>query len=210
MSSVIEWVKQIFVLSVISNIVIHLMPAPKYEQYAKFICGIIIAAACISPFISFLAKDDIFLDTYHAIVNYENIQELKTELKYSTDGNEQDVIKTYQDKIASDIDQKVLDDGLYPVSTQVDIDTDSGSSSYGRLQKIQLTVSTTKDTSSGTADSSGVSIGQISVGKVTVGQTGEGSSSFSSSNPKVIQLKNDLADFYNLNISNINISINGE
>jgi hypothetical protein len=71
-------------------------------------------------------------------------------------------------------------------------------------------VSTTKNISTHTADSTGIGVGQISVEKVTVGQTDQGDAGAATCNPKVLQLKNDLADFYNLNISNINISINGE
>ena len=50
MEAVLSWVKQIFILSILSTVVTHLMPSAKYTKYASYICGLLIVivytAAC--------------------------------------------------------------------------------------------------------------------------------------------------------------------
>lgn len=40
MEAVLSWVKQIFILSILSTVVTHLMPSAKYTKYASYICGL--------------------------------------------------------------------------------------------------------------------------------------------------------------------------
>ena len=42
MEAVLSWVKQIFILSILSTVVTHLMPSAKYTKYASYICGLLI------------------------------------------------------------------------------------------------------------------------------------------------------------------------
>lgn len=42
MQSIIIWGRQIFIVCIISNIFIRLVPSQKYEKYIKYICGIIL------------------------------------------------------------------------------------------------------------------------------------------------------------------------
>ena len=47
MQSIIIWGRQIFIVCIISNIFIRLVPSQKYEKYIKYICGIILLVICI-------------------------------------------------------------------------------------------------------------------------------------------------------------------
>ena len=49
MEAVLSWVKQIFILSILSTVVTHLMPSAKYTKYASYICGLLIVMVCIQP-----------------------------------------------------------------------------------------------------------------------------------------------------------------
>jgi stage III sporulation protein AF len=204
MNAIVEWVRQIFILSVLSGIIINLMPSSKYEQYAKFICGLLIAVACISPFISFLSKGTSLDEIYDSIVSRQNIQELRSQLSYSINESDQTLVNEYEKTIAEDIDKRVLEAGLYPSKTNVTIDMDTQSKTYGAIQKIDMVVSTTKKSD---AD---INISKVGVDKIVVGQTNSTDQGTKLQNPKIIQLKNDLSNFYNISLSNINISINGD
>lgn len=207
MEGVISWVKQIFIVSILSNIILHMMPSEKYEQYAKFICGIVIALTCISPLISILNGDTIFTDAYQSIVNSQNIQDMKSELKYAETDQRDELIKTYEQKVASQIDEKTLEYGLYPSDTQVVIDSDPESENYGTIQQLNLVVSLTKE------KEKGVTIEDVNIGKITIGDTDNAKNTKSgkkTENNSVVELKDYLSSFYNLNLSNINININGD
>ena len=53
MQSIIIWGRQIFIVCIISNIFIRLVPSQKYEKYIKYICGIILLVICITPVLEY-------------------------------------------------------------------------------------------------------------------------------------------------------------
>lgn len=206
MDGVITWVKQIFILSIISNIIIHLMPSDKYTQYAKFICGIIIAFACISPLLSLINGNLTFADAYESIVNQQGVDDLKAQLKYTEKDQAGALIEEYKKEVIKKIEEKAIENKLYPSDTSIVLDTDPESENYGSIQQINMTVSTTK------TQAEDIKIGKIEIGQVDIGAS-EDKKNKQSGTPKenslVEQLRSELSSFYNLSLSNININSNG-
>lgn len=201
MNGIIGWVKQIFVLSILSGLVIHLMPSKKYEQYVRFICGIVITAACITPFISVIAGESSVWDSYRSILNMQGVEELKQELKFNAAAGDTAMVTQYQEAAASVVEKKVLEGGLYPVQTTVVIDTDPESADYGALQQINLTVSLTKE-----ADAKDkIVIDRIRID--TSAENGQEKAEGPVLDPKVAALKSELARAYEINPANISIQV---
>ena len=82
MEAVLSWVKQIFILSILSTVVTHLMPSAKYTKYASYICGLLIVMVCIQPlaavFHGGISPDKI----YESVMTYNQSNRLKQELTY--------------------------------------------------------------------------------------------------------------------------------
>lgn len=201
MNSIISWVKQIFVLSILSGLVVHLMPSSKYEQHVKFICGIVITAACIAPFISLISGGSNLWDTYRSVLNSQEVEELKRELQFNTSEGDEAVLEQYREATVSVIEEKVLNSGLYPVSTQVVIDTDSESTDYGAVQQLDLTVSLSREERTEVK----IAVEQIQIsGNGGEGQRGDEQTIVE---PKVAELKTALAGDYQISLSNVRIRI---
>lgn len=144
MQRIIIWGRQIFIVCIISNIFIRLVPSQKYEKYIKYICGIILLVICITPVLELFNSSFSFSQIYEKFQNGSSMKQLKNELKYtSTAGSA--MLDSYIAKVEKDVDTFTLEEGLYPVSTQVIIDEDEQSDSFGNIQDMKLVVSMAKD-----------------------------------------------------------------
>lgn len=144
MQSIIIWGRQIFIVCIISNIFIRLVPSQKYEKYIKYICGIILLVICITPVLELFNSSFSFSQIYEKFQNGSSMKQLKNELKYTTTAGSA-MLDNYIAKVEKDVDTFTLEEGLYPVSTQVIIDEDEQSDSFGNIQGMKLVVSMTKD-----------------------------------------------------------------
>ncbi len=201
MDSIILWCRQIFIVSILSNIVLHLVPSDKYEKYIKYICGIIMFAICVEPILNILPKSFSLSELYKNIVQTSDIKKLQTELKYK-EASSDSLISEYILKIKKDIESFALDEGLYPINTEVVIDTDEDSETFGTITKIQLTVSeqqyTDNDNTSSTISNSDIEkIKKIGIQKINVNDNNDTQSN-SIENNKITSLKQRLSDFYTI------------
>ena len=57
MDKLLGWVKQIFVISILSELVIHILPDEKYEGVVRLLCGCMITAACIMPVLNIIKRN---------------------------------------------------------------------------------------------------------------------------------------------------------
>lgn len=144
MQSIIIWGRQIFIVCIISNIFIRLVPSQKYEKYIKYICGIILLVICITPVLELFNSSFSFSQIYEKFQNGSSMKQLKNELKYTTTAGSA-MLDNYIAKVEKDVDTFTLEEGLYPVSTQVIIDEDEQSDSFGNIQGMKLVVSMAKD-----------------------------------------------------------------
>ena len=144
MQSIIIWGRQIFIVCIISNIFIRLVPSQKYEKYIKYTCGIILLVICITPVLELFNSSFSFSQIYEKFQNGSSMKQLKNELKYTTTAGSA-MLDNYIAKVEKDVDTFTLEEGLYPVSTQVIIDEDEQSDSFGNIQGMKLVVSMAKD-----------------------------------------------------------------
>ncbi len=140
MSSFMTWVKQIFAISILSGLMIHIVPSEKYQKYIRFICGVLLTVVCISPLITVLGRDEkSYDDLYKSFVKLENIGELKNRLKFEEDSKKK-LFEEYEAAVVDQIEERVLGCNLKPTDTKVVIDWDEDSSTYGTVQKITVRV----------------------------------------------------------------------
>ena len=101
MEAVLSWVKQIFILSILSTVVTHLMPSAKYTKYASYICGLLIVMVCIQP-LAAVFHGGISLDKiYGSVMTYNQSTRLKQELTYREGDSAQSVMEAYEKETAN-------------------------------------------------------------------------------------------------------------
>lgn len=201
MQSIIIWGRQIFIVCIISNIFIRLVPSQKYEKYIKYICGIILLVICITPVLELFNSSFSFSQIYEKFQNGSSMKQLKNELKYtSTAGSA--MLDSYIAKVEKDVDTFTLEEGLYPVSTQVIIDEDEQSDSFGNIQDMKLVVSMAKDsedTYKNTKDNISIEIEKIRIKEKDVIKD-------DTVTRQISDLKRKLSEMYNISEDVIDIA----
>ena len=201
MQSIIIWGRQIFIVCIISNIFIRLVPSQKYEKYIKYICGIILLVICITPVLELFNSSFSFSQIYEKFQNGSSMKQLKNELKYtSTAGSA--MLDSYIAKVEKDVDTFILEEGLYPVSTQVIIDEDEQSDSFGNIKDMKLVVSMAKDsedTYKNTKDNISIEIEKIRIKEKDVIKN-------DTVTQKISDLKRKLSEMYNISEDVIDIA----
>lgn len=201
MQSIIIWGRQIFIVCIISNIFIRLVPSQKYEKYIKYICGIILLVICITPVLELFNSSFSFSQIYEKFQNGSSMKQLKNELKYtSTAGSA--MLDSYIAKVEKDVDTFTLEEGLYPVSTQVIIDEDEQSDSFGNIQDMKLVVSMAKDsedTYKNTKDNISIEIEKIRIKEKDVIKN-------DTVTQQISDLKRKLSEMYNISEDVIDIA----
>ena len=201
MQSIIIWGRQIFIVCIISNIFIRLVPSQKYEKYIKYICGIILLVICITPVLELFNSSFSFSQIYEKFQNGSSMKQLKNELKYtSTAGSA--MLDSYIAKVEKDVDTFTLEEGLYPVSTQVIIDEDEQSDSFGNIQDMKLVVSMARDsedTYKNTKDNISIEIEKIRIKEKDVIKD-------DTVTQQISDLKRKLSEMYNISEDVIDIA----
>ena len=145
MEAVLSWVKQIFILSILSTVVTHLMPSAKYTKYASYICGLLIVMVCIQPlaavFHGGISPDKI----YESVMTYNQSNRLKQELTYREGDSAQSVMEAYEKETAKTVEEYVLENGYYPAKTTVTVDKDKDSKDYGKICAVSVVLSEKKE-----------------------------------------------------------------
>ena len=157
MEAVLSWVKQIFILSILSTVVTHLMPSAKYTKYASYICGLLIVMVCIQPlaavFHGGISPDKI----YESVMTYNQSNRLKQELTYREGDSAQSVMEAYEKETAKTVEEYVLENGYYPAKTTVTVEKDKDSKDYGKICAVSVVLSEKKEQ-------------QISVEQIVIGE----------------------------------------
>ncbi len=200
MQSIIIWGRQIFIVCIISNIFIRLVPSQKYEKYIKYICGMILLVICITPVLELFNSSFSFSQIYEKFQNGSSMKQLKNELKYTTTAGSA-MLDNYIAKVEKDVDTFTLEEGLYPVSTQVIIDEDEQSDSFGNIQGMKLVVSMAKDsedTYKNTKDNISIEIEKIRIKEKDVIKD-------DTVTQQISDLKRKLSEMYNISEDVIDI-----
>lgn len=102
-------------------------------------------------------------------------------------------------KFKKDIENFVLEQGLYPINTEIIIDFDENSDDFGSITKIELTVSEEQYSNSDKVNDSTVSdVEKISIHQIDINNLENGNSRDNNvqDDSRVALLKQKLAEFY--------------
>lgn len=138
MDKLLGWVKQIFVISILSELVIHILPDEKYEGVVRLLCGCMITAACIMPVLNIInAEYDADIDLF---AKTSQISELGSQIRFSGKDSSDVMIEKYIETQQEFVTKKVMEDGFTPSEVEIVIDTDEDSDTYLDVQKINIAI----------------------------------------------------------------------
>ena len=110
MDKLLGWVKQIFVISILSELVIHILPDEKYEGVVRLLCGCMITAACIMPVLNIInAEYDADIDLF---AKTSQISELRSQIRFSGKDSSDVMIEKYIETQQEFVTKKVMEEWL--------------------------------------------------------------------------------------------------
>lgn len=185
----VNWMKGIACFFIISSLVLHLIPNEKYQKYMKLFMGFLMIIFLLKPVGRLFSLDNIF----ESYMNDNSYNQMTSELEARLKGVEEDrqniILAEYKEKISDGISEYLDGIDMELKDLSVTIDTNEASESFGQIVTMSLSV-----TKKGNQKN-------ISVGTVTLGENN------AESQLLVMEIKNYLSDFYNLEKHNINVNI---
>ena len=159
MEAVLSWVKQIFILSILSTVVTHLMPSAKYTKYASYICGLLIVMVCIQPLAAVFTEAFHRIKFYESVMTYNQSNWLKQELTYRK-GILHSLSWKPMKRNGKNRGRICTGKRLLPCKTTVTVEKDKDSKDYGKICAVSVVLSEKKEQ-------------QISVEQIVIGESTE-------------------------------------
>lgn len=206
MSFFSSWAEQIIIAVVIGSIIEMVLPDNNNKKYVKMVIGIYVLFSIISPIISkkdLLSFENLNLESY--AVSSENPQ--KAELNQSS--MDERLTQLYIEELENNIKEKVKEKGYKVQSCKVDAIL-TGEENKKGINKIIIAISKEKEEAQNSSHDSNIkSVNKIEV-KVGLDKFFEDNEAEYNSNEMDSDfqtLKNELSEFYEIDISKIIIHI---
>lgn len=197
MAELFSWVKNIAYLTIFITVIVHILPDRKYEKYLRLYMGVLLILFILSP----AAKLFHIEDTLENIFLRENLRLELSDTAYELELKEASQYEKIREQYEKELDASVLEyldeKGYECLQADVIWNMDTGSESFGNVEGLSVIVSK-KEEGKERQD------GKITVGKVII-------SAFHNEKDDTEEnlLKNELGNFYNMPVNNINVSIRG-
>jgi hypothetical protein len=183
MSELIGWVKSIACFYIIASLIMHIIPGKGYLQYIKVFLGIVAIILLLKPVGKIFSMENKFNTSLNNNLHIQMEDSLKRDLQLVGEYRKEAVIGTYTDVIDDNIKKYVEELGIIYEDSNVLIDLDEESATYGGIKSIEVYIDIPFDEKENNVSKKGF---------------------------YEIEIKNYLANFYNLKERNININISEE
>jgi len=185
--AIYSWVKNIAFCLIITSIVLNVLPDNNYKKYVKVFTGILLVIVIISP-LDIFGNITLNIGRLFDTISIESdVKELTNNIEKEQESYLESNIAIYKDKIKEQINEQLQDDQYVVKTLDFTIGANSGI--------LGMDIVITKE---------GMQNGISSIGKITIGNEDEYTKD---KQALILKIKNFIKDFYNLETSNINISI---
>ena len=206
MEELYSWIRNIVVYMIMNTIVMNLLGNKSYKKYISIVSGMILVLIVITPILK-LVKLDQSLDYFFNSKNFVvDTSEFQNELEGVEKDQQEAVFAEFENEIKEQVKEMLQKENVSVDSIDIIFNTDSESEMFGSIEamKIHAVVDESQDSS----DKNELNIDEIKIAQVTIGDE-EKPSEKQVPSPMEITIKKELADFYNIEQGNINISIQG-
>lgn len=189
----VQWIKNIAIFYIIASLVLNIIPGDKYKRYIRLFLGAVMVILLIKPIGRLTGLDGKFDELFWTGSYGAMSADLKAELAFADEERIRLITAEFEKKISDDIKEYVESLGAVYISSRPEINIDPASKGYGSLSRISV------DISRGGAYSQG----NIYVPPVYA----QDKDKYYEDELIAIEIKNYLADFYNLEKRNIYVNI---
>ncbi len=192
MESLVTWVKGIVCYSILTAVFSELLPS-KYYKYIKLYMGLLFILLFLSPAVKLFHLESLMEDFFHKENLKIELADKSFELELKQQEAYEELLKEYHQQLTNELSAFLEERGYRLISTELVWNEDTESKAFGEVAALKLTVGheKSKDTD--------IYVDRIQV-EVFQRQKENGEEK---------ALKNELANFYNIDASNINVSIQG-
>ena len=193
MEGVFTWVKHIACFTILTTVIIHILPSNKYEKYLKLYLGLLLILLMISPFAKLFHLDKVMEEFFQKENLKMEMGDMAFELELKEASQYEKLTEEYEKELQVSVGNFLEEKGYYLRKADIIWEMDLESENFGSIKNMDLVVSKTPEGKE-----------EISIDKVVV-------SVFESNidSEKENFIKNELGCFYNLSEDNINVSIQG-
>lgn len=210
-NSLYSWMKNIIIFLILVTVIFNLLGKSNYKKYVGLVTGLILVLLVVTPIITLFGKEDILnfsLNSRGTLVEAEDISE---DLFRMEKLSEESMFSEYKEVLRGQTEKLLAEKGLVLRSMTIEINKDKDSINFGEILAMDIVASYLRVSEK---SKEGENLGIDQIDPVTIGQIKVDSKEKKSiENQKTslsameINIKNVLADFYNVDSSNINISI---
>ncbi len=210
-NSLYSWMKNIIIFLILVTVIFNLLGKSNYKKYVGLVTGLILVLLVVTPIITLFGKEDILnfsLNSRGTLVQAEDISE---DLFRMEKLSEDSMFSEYKEVLRGQTVKLLSEKGLILRSMTIEINKDKDSINFGEILAMDIEASYLRmsevekeEGEFGIELVEPVTIGQI---KVDSKEKESKKNQQTSLSPMEINIKNVLADFYNVDSSNINISI---
>lgn len=195
MDGILGYVKNIFCLYLLISVFDNLIANEKYKKYIRLFTGLILLAVILSPVLSIMDIDGFIKGLAGVENDYAISADVQKSILAAEAEKNQEIINTYLSELAAQVNEITMEFDLEVLDYDIRINQDETDEDFGSIQIMQLVLGEYDD-------------GKIAIQKVEAVNLGEDSLySDISEEPGIVSIKNKLANFYNIPLSNIYISI---
>lgn len=206
MEIIVNYIKNIFFIYILMTIIDCLVANKKYESYIKLMCGLILIFVMIKPLADFVIKDKSGLINFDVYEKNDIEQDVYNMIFEMQNGRNQEILFYYKSSISEKADEYVRANGYELCDIDVEIDMDTEGDDFGKIIILRLWI--TPDTSQINEYVFEDDLVNRIENKIKNTNTENGNEENPNNESfQVTKIKNDLANFYNLPMSNIYINI---
>ncbi len=204
MDIIYNWIRNVVIYMILNAIIMNLLGDKSYKKYVSIVSGMILVLIIISPLMDYMDLADT-LDYYLQANDFAvESAEFKNDLNRMEEAQSDAIFAEYEEKIRLQVKGMLEEDKLKLVSFDLTIDKNTKSTTFGEI--LRMAIEAEMENSETEEDDSRPSIDKIDRVSIRIkGQ--EKKETVDPPSPMEISIKNKLADFYNIEQVNINISI---
>lgn len=206
MEELYAWIRNIVIYMIMNTIVMNLLGNKSYKKYISIVSGMILVLIVITPILKLIKLDqslDYFFNSNNFVVD---TSEFKSQLKGVEKEQQEAVFAEFENEIKEQVKKMLQQKNVSVESIDVVFHTDSDSELFGSIEAMNIHAAL--DENQEASEENRMNIDKIKIAQITIGDE-EKTSEKKVPTPLEITIKKELADFYNMEQGNINISIQG-
>jgi stage III sporulation protein AF len=198
-----DWIRNIVVYMILNTIIMNLLGDKSYKKYVSIVSGMILLLIVITPVLRITKLEDSLNFFLQANDYTVEASEFKNDVNRMEKEQRELIFAEYEKKLQSQVEALLLEEGFILTDFQVTIEMNTESYHFGELLSINIEA---KPKQEGDEDKkSHLSIDRIEIERIDRIKKKEDVQK--PPTPMEIQIKNRLAEFYNMEQVNINITI---